>query len=136
MANPAVVADITARWRTLTDQETTNATAFLGDAWVKLKRTLTTLEDDIAADESGDLEAATVAVLVTAVLRVLKNPDGFKQESLDDWSGTRDGSASAGALFFTDEELSSLIPGGNGRAFSVSLIGDDYPDARFPEVSA
>jgi hypothetical protein len=122
VANPATTADIVARWRPLSVQETTNAGAFLGDAWVKLKRLLPTIEADITADVSGDLRAATVAVLVAAVLRVLKNPDGYKQESLDDWSGTRDGSAAAGALFFTDEELSSLIPGGNGRAFSVDLL--------------
>jgi hypothetical protein len=122
VANPATTADIEARWRPLSAQEETNAEAFLGDAWVKLRRLLPTLEADIIADTTGDLAAATVAVLVSAVLRVLKNPDGYKQESLDDWSGTRDGSAAAGALFFTDEELSGLIPGGNGRAFSVDLL--------------
>ena len=78
------------------------------------------VEDDIADD--ADLEAAVIAVLAGAVLRVLKNPDGFKQEQLDDWAGTRDAATSAGALFFTDEELSGLIPGGNGRRVHVDLL--------------
>jgi len=122
VANPATTADLVSRWRTLSAQETANGEAFLGDAWVMLKRRLPTIEVDITADTTGDLEADVVRILATAVLRVLKNPDGFKQESLDDWAGTRDGAAAAGALFFTDEELSSLIPGGKGRAFTVDLM--------------
>lgn len=122
MPNPAVVADVAARWRTLSAQETTNATAFLDDAWVMLKRRLPTIEADIVPVAAADLRADVVRVLATAVLRVMKNPDGYKQESVDDWAGTRDGSAASGALHFTDAELSSLVPGGNGRSFSVDLL--------------
>lgn len=122
MANPATTADLESRWRTLSAQEEINGQAFLDDAWVMLKRRLPSIEADITADTSGDLEADAIRVLATATLRVLKNPDGFKQEELDDWGGTRDAATAAGALFFTDAELSSLVPGGNGRSFSVDLI--------------
>lgn len=129
MANPASIIDLASRWRPLSADEQIVGQTLLGDAWVILKRRLPTIEDDIAADTTGDLEADVVRVLAAATLRVLKNPDGYKQESIDDWSGTRHGAAATGTLFFTDEELSGLIPGGKGRAFSVDLMaGWTYGD--------
>lgn len=135
MPNPATTADLVARWRPLSAQEEVNGATFLEDAWRMLRRRLTTIEDDIAADETGDLEPETVRVLCAAVLRVMKNPDGKRQESIDDYSWTLDQAVSAGLLYFTDEELAGLIvdedvaqPGG---AFSFSLIGSGYPGDRF-----
>lgn len=129
MANPAVIADVTARWRPLSTQETTNAQTFLDDAWVMLKRRMTLLgvtdfEADIAADE--DFAAEVVRILATAVLRVMKNPDGKSRESIDDYSWARDEAVSAGLLYFTDDELDALVPGsgGDGRAYMIDPLAD------------
>lgn len=134
MTNPATTADLVARWRPLSTQETTNGTTFLADAWRMLRRRVTTIEADIAADTTGDLAAEAVRVMCTAVLRVMKNPDGKRQEAIDDYSWTRDQAVAAGLLYFMDEELDDLIVDGSGPsgAFSFNLLGTDYPDARFP----
>lgn len=129
MANPAVVADVVARWRPLSAQETTNAETFLEDAWVMLKRRMTLLgvtdfEDQI--DEVADFAAEVVRILATAVLRVMKNPDGKSRESIDDYSWARDEAVSSGLLYFTDDELDGLIPGSGekGRAFMIDPLAD------------
>lgn len=134
MANPASTDDLASRWRPLSDQEEVNGQVFLDDAWRMLRRRVSTIEADITADITGDLEAEVIRVLATAVLRVMKNPDGKRQESIDDYSWTRDQAVSAGLLYFTDEDLNGLIVDDTGPtgAFSFSLIGTGYPDDRFP----
>ncbi len=133
MTNPARTSDLEARWRPLSTQETTNGETFLEDAWRMLRRRITTLEDDIADDETGDLEAEVIRVLATAVLRVMKNPDGKRQETIDDYSWQRDQAVSAGLLYFTDEELNALIVDDSGPtgAFSINMLGSGYPEDRF-----
>lgn len=132
MTNPATVADLAARWRPLSAQETTNGNTFLEDAWRMLRRRFATIEADVATDP--DLSAEVVRVMATAVLRVMKNPDGKRQESIDDYSWTKDQSVSAGLLYFTDAELDALSddPATSGPVFSFGLLGANYPDARFP----
>src|SRR5690349_11160375 len=108
MPNPAGTSDLEARWRPLSDQESINGETFLDDAWRMLTRRVSTIEADIASDD--DLSADVVRVLATAVLRVMKNPDGYRQESIDDYVWIRDQAVSAGLLYFTDSELSGLYP--------------------------
>lgn len=130
MPNPATTEDVAARWRPLSDTETTVAETRLNDAWLMLKRHATRrgvdVEDEILTDD--DLFAEVVRVLATAVLRVLMNPEGKTQESGDDYAYTRGGgNADAdGVLRITDEELDDLFPGlaETGRAFSIDLLGD------------
>lgn len=135
MPNPATTADVIARWRPLSAQETTNAQTFLDDAWVMLRRHFTAIGVDIEALIATDnalpvddqtLESAVVKVIVTAVLRVLKNPDGLAQESIDDYTYKRDEAVSAGLLYFGDGELDGLVPGSavKGRAYMVDPLAD------------
>jgi hypothetical protein len=128
MTNPATTADVEARWRPLSAQETTNAETFLDDAWLMLRRHFTRLgvdlETEIAADD--DLSADVVRVEVAAVLRVMKNPDGKRSESIDDYAWTRDQAVSAGLLYFTDDELDGLVEGAGiqGRAYTIDPLAD------------
>lgn len=129
MSNPATTADVVARWRPLSAQETTNAQTFLDDAWVMLKRRMellgvTDFEDRIDAD--ADFAAEVIRILATAVLRVMKNPDGKSRESIDDYSWSRDEAVSSGLLYFTDDELDALVPGsgGDGRAYMIDPLAD------------
>ena len=80
--------------------------------------------------EDANLSRDVVRVLSSAVIRVLKNPDGKRQESIDDYSWTRDNAVSAGVLYFTDAELNDLAPGagGTGGAFSVNLLAGWSPE--------
>lgn len=124
MTNPATTADLESRWRTLTAQEEINGATFLEDAWGMLRRKIPTLADLVAAD--ADLAAEVVRVMATAVIRVMKNPDGKRSESVDDYTWERDQAMSAGLLYFSDDELEDLSPGvgSKGRAFSVDLLAD------------
>lgn len=124
MANPATVADLEARWRPLTTLETTNAEALLEDAWALLLSRRPNLEDDLT-DETVS-EANVVRVVAAMVLRVLRNPDGKLEESIDDYRYRRDSALSAGVLYVTADELAGISPGRAVRR-SVRLVvyGDE-----------
>lgn len=129
MTNPATPADIEARWRPLTAAETTVATTLLDDAWRMLGRDYkaasgTSLDDAMTADPT--LSPEVVRILANSVKRVLVNPDGMQQESIDDYSYTRSGKAAAGELYIDDEDLAALLGMADnpGRAFSINSIGD------------
>lgn len=128
MPNPATPVDVAARWRPLSTEETNLAATLLDDAWVMLKghaaRRDTDIEDKITTD--NDLRSGVVRILATAVLRVLKNPEGKVQESGDDYSYTRGSGDADGTLKFTDDELGDLLPGlgSAGRAFTYDPLAD------------
>lgn len=129
MPNPADVPDVEARWRPLGGQEQTNAATFLDDAWGMLGRKITDLQTKVDADPS--LKAEVIRVMAVAVIRVLKNPDGTRRESIDDYTWERDESISSGELYFTDDELDGLNPGSGskGRAYIIDpLAGRDWGD--------
>jgi hypothetical protein len=116
----ADVADIVARFRPLDEQETVNAEAFLEDAWWMLLSRLPSLEDQIN-DGHVRLENVT-RVICQMVIRILKNPDGLLEESIDDYRFRRDALLSTGALHVTAAELADLTPATVGRRNSVRLV--------------
>lgn len=119
MPNPATVVDVEQRFRPLTPSETTVASTLLGDAWEMLLGRRPNLEADIA---SGSISEATVVrVLANMVVRVLRNPDGFLQESIDDYTYRRDAVMSTGLLHLTPDELADITPG-RARNRSVRLV--------------
>ena len=124
MANPATIADIEARWRPLSTQEAINAEAYLGDAWWLLQGRRPTLDADLTA---GTVTEGNVVRIVTAmVLRILKNPDGKVEESIDDYRYRRDSLMASGLLSVTDDELADITPV-RAKRNSVRLVvhGDD-----------
>lgn len=127
MPNPATTQDVVNRWRPLSDTEVVNAQTFLDDAWRMLKRGRDDLAPRMADDE--ELTAEVVRILSQAVVRVLKNPDGKRQEAIDDYSWTRDQAVSAGLLYFTDDELRAIEDeetSTTGRAYSIDLVQSTY----------
>jgi len=105
--SPVTVADVAARLpRPLSDAEQSFTQSLLDDAW------------SLAVDSVVDLESrylsglvrqdSVVRVLCAMVLRVLRNPEGKKQESIDDYSWTRDNAVSSGLLYLSDDERSQL----------------------------
>lgn len=133
MTNPATTADLASRWRPLSGPETVVAETLVEDAWVMLKRRLALPGVDIetAIDTDPDLRNEAVRVVATAVLRVMKNPDGKSREAIDDYSWSRDETIAAGLLYFRDDEIDALTPGNGRGAFSVSLLPAGYPESRF-----
>lgn len=123
MQNPAIVADLEARFRPLSDTERDNAQALLDDAWAILLSHRPTLEAP-TPPVSSDLVRAVVSAMV---LRVLRNPEGIRQWSVDDASFTRDNALSAGGLYVSDEELSLLNGGSGSGAFTIRPVGSAIP---------
>lgn len=120
MSNPATTSDIEARFRPLTTAEATNAQAYLDDAWALLVGRLPTLEANMTA---GTVSTANVVrVVCTMVIRILRNPDGKSEESIDDYRYRRDAATASGSLYVTPEELADLIPVLQRRANSVRLV--------------
>lgn len=112
--NPASITDVTGRFeRPLTDAESTAATAWLGDAWIILRREVPGLAArmDLAPTAAGYLEAEDVVyVLSWMVIRVLRNPEAMRQWSDDTYSQTVDTAMSSGLLYVTDAERAQLSP--------------------------
>lgn len=119
MPNPATVADLEARWRPLSGQENTNAGAFLDDAWAHVLGRRPNLEADMAAGTVS--HENVVRVVSAAVLRVLKNIEGWEEESQDDWRGKRHELIASGELFLTPTEWGDITPGRASRK-SVRLV--------------
>lgn len=126
--NPVELSDVEARWHPLSADEKPVASSLLDDAWNVL---LVRAPGAFSQLDDGTLSPAVVrAVICAAVLRVLRNPEGNRSESIDDYSWTRDGAVSSGALYFTDDEL-SLVRGFRGKARSVGFSNVGTPHRRF-----
>lgn len=119
MPNPTTIADIEARWRPLSDAEKVNANAFLLDAWAEILSRRPNLEADVTASKVSTENV--IRVVCAMVLRVLRNPEGWDQESVDDWSGRRNSLVADGILRIAPDELASITPGRATRR-SVRLV--------------
>lgn len=120
MPNPATTSDIVDRFRALTAAETGNAQAYLEDAWALVTGRLPSLEASMTA---GTVSVANVVRVISAmVIRVLRNPDGKSEESIDDYRYRRDALVSSGVLAVTDEELADLTPAATRSRNSVRLV--------------
>lgn len=120
MANPAAISDVEARFRSLTPAELVNAEAYLDDAWWLLLGRLPNLEANMVA---GLVSAGNVVrVVANMVVRILRNPDGKSEESIDDYRYRRDALLASGSLHVTPDELADLTPVAARRANSVRLV--------------
>lgn len=122
----AIKADVETRLgRTLTAPEGLQVEAWLEDLEALVLVRVPDLADRV---DSGLPSVAVVkSVFCSAVIRVLRNPEGLRQhtESIDDYSVTKtiDVTASAGSLYLSDDEWALLIPGTTGDAFTIRPYG-------------
>lgn len=110
----ATQADLADRLgRDLTDVESRQAAAWLRSASAIIVRhfpAYATTRDDVST-----------SVCCEMVLRVLRNPDGKRSETVDDYSYTIDSTRSAGELYITENEMRDLAAGAtSGVAFSIT----------------
>ena len=96
--------------RDLTDEEERRATAWLEDAEALILKPF--------PQYATTPTAISKKVCCAMVLRVLTNPDGKRQESIDDYSYTVDSSRSRGEVYLSDDELEELRPA-KKAAFSI-----------------
>lgn len=121
MDNPAQVTDVQARFpRTLTFDEQVNAQALLDDGW---EQAIARVPGLLSRLDSGALRpGAVVAVLRQAVIPVLLNPNGYLEESIDNWTGRKDSATSSGKLILSDEDLATLYGfEASSQAFEIVL---------------
>lgn len=123
MANPASTTDLEDRWRPLVGQEVTNAETFLDDAWAMLLSRRPSLDADL---DAGTVSTANAIRVVSAmVLRVMKNPEGYDSETIDDYTYRRNAIISTGALHVTTEELADITPGRQRRSsIRLAIYGE------------
>jgi len=115
----ATVADVVDRWRPLSDIEEIRALALLGDAWELLKLKVTDLQLRINATT---LSTGLVVMVQTAmVIRVLRNPEGKRQEAIEDYSYTMHDDSASGLLTITADELALLAPAFAGAAGAFTI---------------
>lgn len=116
MADFAVVADIEDAWRPLTDSEKINAAYRIRQASALVRREVHSVDDDLSA---GTVSADLVSgVVVDMVLRLLRNPEGKVQESIDDYAYRRSDAVAGGALYISAEEIALLSSARRG-AFTI-----------------
>lgn len=118
--NPVTTGDLAARWRPLTSDEALVAEAVLEDAWAVLNAHIPGLA---ARMDSGTVDVSLIrAVVRSAVLRDLKNPDGVtaRQRTLADYTES-DQYARPTTLrgVFTDDELALIASAVNAAAVTA-----------------
>lgn len=113
----ATVDDVQKRFeRELTDDERELAETLLNDAEIKIRRRIRNLVKRAAADP--DFREAVVMVESNAVLRVLRNPEGYRQEAEGNYSYSLNAAVAAGHLFIGATDWEDL--GVRERAFTVT----------------
>lgn len=119
----AVFTDIEGLWRPLSVGDQAIAANWLDRASATIRHDVPGIDARITVDPNlGELAKG---VAVDMVLRVMRNPEGKLEESIDDYRWRRDSTVSSGALYLSPAELASLVPSvaGLGGAFVVSLGG-------------
>lgn len=127
MPSPATISDLIERsFRTLTEAEQQVGAVMLEDAWNLILTHRPHTADRIT---EPTYRALVVQVQCAMVLRVIKNPEGYLSEQIDDYQYRRDSAVSAGALYVSDAELALLGSGsGSEGAFTINT----FPIGRGP----
>lgn len=124
---PEVTAeDIAGAWRPLSEAEKQVIPGYSSRAWTRIKASVLDIEDKLAARPPVVTEATVQDVMVSMIIRVLKNPDSARQisKSADDWSKsiTVDASVSTGELYLTAYELELLNPVGKLPEYGMYVV--------------
>ncbi|AOT25471.1 head-tail adaptor Ad1 [Mycobacterium phage BabyRay] len=103
----ATAQDVENRWvRELSEEETTLVNTRLADAERMIRRRIKDLDDKITA---GDIDPEDVKqVEADMVLRLLRNPEGFTQETDGNYTYMLHQQLASGRLEVTDDEWETL----------------------------
>ena len=113
----ADLSDVEARLgRPMTPDERDTALVYLDDAELMLRSRIRDLLDRAAEDD--DYRAAVRYVEAMMVVRILRNPSGFRREQAGDYSYDRDTRAAAGFMLVLPDEWRLL--GRPSGAFTIN----------------
>lgn len=131
----ATVTDVSTRLgRAISDPlEISQVNAWIADIEDKIVSAIPTLDDAILA---GAVTTTTVKrVVCQSVIRKIKNPDGKKDERVDDYSYGLNPEAARGELFLTDEEWADITPTTSRGAFTaIDPIRQAQPEGTWTGV--
>ena len=112
-------SDVEARLgRSLDGSESTIVAARLDDAELKLRTRISDLDDKVAA--SATYEQAVVMVEADMVLRLIRNPEGYTQETDGNYSYMISSAVASGRLDVLDDEWQLL--GIRRAVYMVSVL--------------
>jgi hypothetical protein len=121
----AAVGDVAAQYGSMTPAEESLAGWLLRAASNMVRARRPTIDQQIAA---GTVSQDMAALAVTnMVLRVLRNPNGLRSETVGPFSRSYDTSVAAGLLVFTDAEDQLIAPA--GEELTRTVIGQMTPRA-------
>ena len=121
--SPATVTDVESRsLRALSAEEKDWAAVALEDAFTQIVQQVPGVDVRLSEDPV-DVSFTRLVVQVQAamVLRVLKNPGGVLEHSIDDFRTRLDAAVSSGALYLSDAER-NLLASSAGEASSSSAF--------------
>lgn len=115
----ATVADVSTRLgRPISDPaEVLQVEAWLGDVEGLILARIADLVE--RADAGRPLVATVVMIEANAVIRKIRNPEGKKNERIDDYSYGLSDDAARGDIFLSDDEWDLLLPSSGSGAFST-----------------
>lgn len=112
------------------DEVNTTLQRLIDKAIERVYNNVPSLDDRIAA---GDItEALAQGVVEDMVIRVLRNPGGYRQVSIDDYTRMIDQAVSSGALYLSDEERRELTRRRKRKA--IRSIRVSLPTHRIPNA--
>lgn len=129
--SPATRTDLSNRsLRPLTEPELAVGETLLDDAWSIIVSARPSVETRVEEGTPAFVRLV-VQVQCAMVLRVLSNPDGKLEESVDDYRYRLDQAVSTGALYLADGELVRLAAGDSNSdgAFTIDtrpFVGRGY----------
>ncbi|BDY27532.1 Gp19/Gp15/Gp42 family protein [Mycolicibacterium mageritense] len=111
-------SDVEARLgRPLTTEETTQVTTLLNDVELIIRDKIPDLDDRVTA--GSPTESTVIMVEASAVVRLVRNPDGVTSENDGDYGYQLNWRYNTGQLELTDREWSLLGVSGAVSAFDV-----------------
>lgn len=116
----AVLADVQELYGTMTAAQVQLTNALLRAASVLVRSRYPSADAQIVA---GLIDPDVAALAVTnMVLRVLRNPDGLRSETIGPFSRTYDTGAAAGLIVISDDEEPVFAPPAAAATFSLGTI--------------
>jgi len=115
----ATVVDVATRLGRPIDspEEQAQVQAWLDDAEALILARIPNLPDRVAA---GSPTVATLVMIESnAVIRKIRNPEGYTSETIDDYTYRYNEQVRRGDIFLTDDEWGLLTPGVATGAFSA-----------------
>lgn len=125
MVDLASLDDVENRYGPLSEAESVHAATLITQASAMVRAQVPTVDDRLL---SGALSSAlTTGAVADAVVRVLDNPRGKSQESIDDFAFRRSDAVASGRLYIAVEDLILLRDASTlARVGSVRLRARGY----------